>query len=269
MLTRSFCHFRGVKRDGERHLWRHGILGWDDVERGVPSGILSPAKTASLREQVAVTRQALLARDAGHFLTRLPVAERPRVLGDFAAETGYLDIETDGLYEGARVTTVALFSQDGVRVFVRGQNLDRLPAAIEGLRLLVTYNGKRFDMPILQREFGQEFGVPHLDLCPVLHAWGHYGGLKAIERRLGIAGRTTGGLDGNDAVLLWQHYVEQGDAEALRLLLRYNASDVLTLEPLAWKAWRWAMDGYPLQLPVPPSRLCPNHLQTPWGSLAL
>ena len=67
-----------------------------------------------------MTRQALLARDAGHFLTRLPVAERPRVLGDFAAETGYLDIETDGLYEGARVTTVALFSQDGVRVFVRG-----------------------------------------------------------------------------------------------------------------------------------------------------
>ena len=58
-----------------------------------------------------------------------------------------------------------------------------------------------------------------------------YGGFKAVERQLGIPRllRDVGGLD---AIRLWWRYQNDGDRDALRMLLAYNREDVANLKVL-------------------------------------
>ena len=54
------------------------------------------------------------------------------------------------------------------------------------------------------------------------------GGLKAVEKYPGIR-RTTPGMNGRDALYLWDRYEKCGDHQALQMLLDYNREDVINL----------------------------------------
>lgn len=60
------------------------------------------------------------------------------------------------------------------------------------------------------------------------------GGLKVVERLLGIKRRLTG-VDGYIAVHLWYDYVNNNNKEALQTLLAYNEEDVVNLRVLRRK----------------------------------
>ncbi len=146
----------------------------------------------------------------------------------------YIDIETD---ESRVITVVGVFRPDrGVRQWVR-PNFSRLDLLnfLDGVERLMSYNGARFDLPILKEQLGADLEAmfTHRDL--LLDCWAHdlKGGLKNVERRLGIH-RDTEGLDGLAAIRLW-HAHRRGDADALEVLLRYNREDVENLEILAIK----------------------------------
>jgi uncharacterized protein YprB with RNaseH-like and TPR domain len=57
------------------------------------------------------------------------------------------------------------------------------------------------------------------------------GGLKAVERQLGIERRLKD-VNGWEAVKLWWRYVDSFDLEALDRLLEYNREDVVNLKAL-------------------------------------
>ena len=57
------------------------------------------------------------------------------------------------------------------------------------------------------------------------------GGLKKIEKMLGIV-RETEGLNGYDAVKLWKKWVEKKDKSALKKLIIYNKEDVVNLKKI-------------------------------------
>ena len=144
----------------------------------------------------------------------------------------YLDVETD---EGRRLTVVGVFRPDReVRQWVR-PNFSRIELLnfLDGVDLLMSYNGARFDLPIIRDQLGTnlELMFNHRDL--MLDCWARNlkGGLKKVERRLGIH-RDTEGVDGLAAIRLW-HAHRRGDPAALPLLLRYNREDVENLEALA------------------------------------
>jgi uncharacterized protein YprB with RNaseH-like and TPR domain len=61
-----------------------------------------------------------------------------------------------------------------------------------------------------------------------------YGGLKSVERQLGIQRELTD-IDGWVAVQLWESYVQYDDKESLSRLLAYNREDVLNLKVLRQK----------------------------------
>ncbi|MDQ2730639.1 MAG: ribonuclease H-like domain-containing protein, partial [Armatimonadota bacterium] len=126
-----------------------------------------------------------------------------------------------------------LYDGNRVRQYVRGDNLDEFPEEIGEFDLLVTFFGSGFDIPMLRRTFRKlPFNMLHADLCHALHRLGHKGGLKAIERSLGIhRSSQTDGLSGWDAVRLWREY-QDGSEESLATLLAYNADDIVNLEPL-------------------------------------
>src|SRR3972149_7844728 len=104
----------------------------------------------------------------------------------------YLDIETTGLSPSdCMVTVVGLYicNGDDTRVIqLVGKDItrDSLADALEGVNMLHTYNGSRFDLPFLQGCVGIDLTriLPHRDL--MFDCWKNnlYGGLKAVERQL-------------------------------------------------------------------------------------
>src|SRR5205807_7967986 len=149
----------------------------------------------------------------------------------------YLDIGAAGGMSSGNLTVVGLYDWLRLRQFVRGDNLDAFPDAIERASVLVTFFGSGFDLPFLRRSFGMKFPQLHVDLCFLLKRLGYSGGLKQVEGRFGIArGPQTAGLSGLDAVDLWWKY-RRGDDSALDRLLAYNADDVLNMEHLLEAAY--------------------------------
>jgi len=197
--------------------------------------------------------ERLEACDAPYFDAALPSSDRWRLYPDFLEHAAFLDIETTGLSSAYNVTTlVGVLDRDGFTAYLRGDNLDELPHALKRYRLIVTFNGARFDLPFLRAEFarsGQENlfdHVAHLDLMYALRRAGFRGGLKAIERAAGV-GRPgqLADLDGFDAVRLW-HMGQEGEPDAVPTLIRYNAEDVVSLPRLAERAIRDLAAGTPL-----------------------
>jgi hypothetical protein len=124
-------------------------------------------------------------------------------------------------------------------LFVKGVNLDQFPAYIAQFPLLVTFNGSQFDVPFLRAHFPRvRLDQAHIDLRFVLRSLGYRGGLKAIERNLGLTrDAAIQNVDGFEAVRLWHRY-RRGDRAALMKLALYNLTDVVNLVELVQIALR-------------------------------
>jgi len=111
--------------------------------------------------------------------------------------------------------------------------MDDIVEEFEKYDFLVTFNGARFDLPFIRREFPQaDLDKLHADLMYPLRRISLTGGLKKIEVELGITrSEDVAGITGFDAVRLWHQY-ERGDQEALELLLEYNRADIVNLETI-------------------------------------
>jgi len=151
----------------------------------------------------------------------------------------YLDIETTGLSPwDSNITVVGIHLYDGYdTTFIQlvGEEIsyERVLEALEGVNMLYTYNGSRFDLPFIYCRLGINLAklFSHRDL--MYDCWRNnlYGGFKAVERQLGIQRRLKN-IDGYEAVRLWWRYVDYFDLDALNLLLEYNKEDVLNLKVL-------------------------------------
>ncbi len=232
MLERTFCHIPGVSPRIEALIWERGILSWDEFLAASESP-LTPARAVAAGEELRRSRASLKADDVSYFGRLLPSREEWRLFSTFRHTAAYLDIETTGLGSPAdHITTIALYDGRSVHHYVHGENLDDFSRDIRRYGLIVTYNGKRFDIPFIERTLGIAMPQPHIDLMHVLHSLGIKGGLKGCERQLGIARDGLEGVDGYFAVLLWRDYVESGRRASLETLLAYNCADAVNLETL-------------------------------------
>ena len=154
----------------------------------------------------------------------------------------YLDIETTGLSpSGSEITVIGIHICKGkeenfVQLVGRDIDADSLLEALEGVQVIHTYNGHRFDLPFIHRKLGVNLEelFAHRDL--MYDCWRNNlrGGLKSVECQLGID-RDSVGIDGLEAVRLWWRYVETFDLDALNVLLKYNKEDVQKLKVLKEK----------------------------------
>lgn len=151
----------------------------------------------------------------------------------------YLDIETTGLSPSCHeITVIGIYLPDSAEnnvIQLVGDNITdiNLLEALDGVDTIYTYNGSRFDLPFIhvhhKVDLINQFG--HCDLMH--HCWKQklYGGLKSVERQLGID-RSLKGINGYEAVRLWWKYVNDYDTDALATLLEYNREDVVNLKAL-------------------------------------
>ncbi len=229
MLRHTFCHLPGVAAQTEQRLWSAGLTTWEHAL----SRLAAPRPPRRLRaEDLHESARRHAGGDAGWFHERLPSAQSWRLWADFRADCAYLDIETTGLSDSAVVTTAALYDGQHVRTYVRGDNLEQFARDVQAYRLLVTYNGKCFDLPILRRCLRCRLDQAHIDLRYVLANLGLRGGLKGCERQVGIARPGLEEVDGVVAVLLWHDYQRRQDRRSLETLLAYNVQDTVNLEML-------------------------------------
>jgi uncharacterized protein YprB with RNaseH-like and TPR domain len=151
----------------------------------------------------------------------------------------YLDIETTGLspeYCEITVVGIHLVGKHVTRTvqLVGGEaNLEGILNTLRNVDIIYTYNGSRFDLPFIDRRLGVHLAglCPHRDL--MYDCWRNnlYGGLKKVERQLGII-RHLPDINGFEAVRLWWRYVNDYDETALATLLEYNREDIVNLKIL-------------------------------------
>jgi len=234
MLEHTFCHIPGVGLLTEQKLWAVGLHRWGDFDRFREQPL--PLKKSGNRflEMYLQQSSARLQQEDPHFFARLLSPDQHwRLFREFRNAVAYVDIETTGMGGyGDHITTVALYDGKSISWYVHGENLPQFAADIQRYRVLVTYNGKRFDVPFIERDLGLHLDQVHIDLRFVLASLGYRGGLKGCERQLGIGRDELDGVDGFWAVLLWDEYARHGRRKALETLLAYNILDVVNLEAL-------------------------------------
>lgn len=182
--------------------------------------------------------------------------EEMRLLGGYGARPLFLDTETTGLMGGAGTLAilVGIGTLEGGRLHVVQHYLSdydqeedmiaRVDAAVRESDVLVTYNGKSFDIPLLRSRFVMArqnptpLDVEHIDLL--------HGARRVYKRRLYSCTLTDiesqvldiereEDLPGKLVPEYWFRYVREGDQALMDEILRHNEQDIVSLALLLGK----------------------------------
>ncbi len=232
MLKNTFCHIPGIGVQTEYYLWSSGVLSWDTLmDKDLIS--LSQNEKKSLTDHIKQSFKHLENNNPCYFTELLPFNQHWRLFPDFRHSTAYLDIETTGLSSlGNYITTIALYDGQSIFHYVKGDNLEDFKEDIKKYKVIVTYNGKCFDIPFIENHLKIKMNHAHIDLRYVLKSLGYTGGLKGCEKQLGVDRNELDGINGYFAVLLWNDFKKNKNQKALETLLAYNIQDVVNLETL-------------------------------------
>lgn len=246
MLFNTFCHIQRIGLITETRLWNAGIDNWDLFINHSEEIPLSRNKVASMLPVLEESSRQLDSGNPHYFIRHLPVNQYWRLFSHFRDTVAYLDIETTGLENWCNeITTIALYDGQRVHTYVNGQNLDDFVRDIEQFKIIVTYNGRCFDVPFIEHYFKTHLNHVHIDLRYILKSLGFSGGLKGCERQMGIDRGDLSDIDGYYAVILWDAYKRTGNETNLKMLLDYNSADARNLETLMVMAYKMKLKGTP------------------------
>lgn len=237
MIRRTFLILPALGKKREINLWRDGILDWNDFVSTPKIKGISDLKKEQMDSLLTQADGFLDNYQSEYFSKILPSVEHWRLLNRFWDDVAYLDIETSGRSRYAHITVVGIYYKGEMTSLVRGidLNFENLSKALKDAKTLVTFNGSSFDLPIL--EYHYPFSVPKVPHCDLRHACrraDYTGGLKNIEKEMGMCReKEIEYMTGEEAVYLWHAWERSKSKNALKLLKKYNEEDVMNLEPIA------------------------------------
>ena len=237
MITNTFIFLEKVGDKIERNIWNNGIYDWDSfLNRQNIKGLARHRKLYYDRKLLNA-RKALYNFDSGYFLDLLPQSEMWRLYEFFKEDAIFLDIETTGLGKASDITVIGIYDGINTKIMIKGINLDyaALKKELRRYKLVVTFNGAAFDLPFIEKIYPNLLPkIPNFDVKSVTDKLGLKGGLKNIEKILGI--KRSSIIDkfyGGDALALWRMYRATGDEYYLNLLVEYNEYDIINLKIVA------------------------------------
>jgi len=234
VLRNTFIHIPGIGRNTENQIWQSNILNWQEFLEKSHHLSISPARKKIIDFHLQRSVKAYRNQDHSFFFKQIPIKEHWRVYPEFKKNCCFLDIETTGLdrYHDD-ITLIGLYNGEQSKFFVSGKNMHEFQDEINKYSLIVTFNGRCFDLPFIQAKFPQlDFNKFHIDLRFALRELGYLGGLKRIEQQLEInRDSELKDITGFEAVRLWYKY-RRGNPEALELLKKYNRADIENLKTL-------------------------------------
>jgi len=217
----------------------------------------------TLAELLAQPRElaAHLARDE-----RLAGVEHQRIAFVDTETTGlaggtgtYAFLVGVGVFEGDRFTIHQFFMRDYHEEPAQIQALGEL---FDGMEAVVSFNGKSFDLPLLETRFimtrqpPRLVGTPHLDLLPVARRLWKYRlescALSSLEAEVLGVRRAQADVPGWLIPSLYAEYTRTGDAREMPGIFYHNAQDILSLVTLA------AKQGALLAAPIVPETDVPG-----------
>lgn len=192
------------------------------------------------------------------------LAGEPELVGFDLARAAFLDTETTGLAGGAGTAAflIGVGFVEGDRFVVRqyfmrdyNEEAAMLRALAEDLarfEALVTFNGKMFDVPLLESRFRlnrQRFplsAAAHLDLLhPARRLWKlrlDSCRLQSLESALlGVARHRD--IPGEEIPHAYFRYVRSRDPRAVGRIFDHNRVDIVSLAALAALACQWVSEG--------------------------
>ena len=166
-------------------------------------------------------------------------------------DIGVLDIETTGLNPARNKFVLGgLFNlRDKTlhQVFAESRSeeekaLNEFAAEVSKLDMVVTYNGKHFDMPFIAKRLNahrlQPVSPYNLDIYLVLNGHSPLKKFvpnlkqKTVENYMGLWQTRADEISGGESVQLYNEYEKTGDAGLERKILLHNSDDVLQLTRL-------------------------------------
>ncbi|HUL73324.1 MAG TPA: ribonuclease H-like domain-containing protein [Vicinamibacterales bacterium] len=190
---------------------------------------------------------------------------RLKSLSSWADRVVFFDVETTGLSGGAGTLAFLAgcgwFEGDGFRVrqfFLSGPAgehamLDALGAIFDEASLLVTFNGRSFDVPVMEmrwafhRRATPTDDLPHLDMLPpARRLWGidaeHSCSLTSLEQLL-LGVHRHGDVPGFEIPTRYFQFLRTGDPATVEGVLEHNRLDVISLAAVTAHALRLARGG--------------------------
>ena len=238
MIDKSFIFLERVGSRLEEKIWKSGIRDWDCFLTMEKVKGLSRHRKLYYDRKITDAKKALYNFDSGYFLGLLPQSEMWRLYDFFREDVVFVDIETSGFgRKEDYITVFGLYDGISTKIMIQGINLDYglLKKELERYKLIVTFNGASFDIPFAEKRHPGLFPkVPNFDVKHLAGKLGLKGGLKSIEKSLGIKRKDViGSVSGGDAFRLWRTYRATGDEHYLNLLVEYNEEDIINLKTVA------------------------------------
>lgn len=229
ILQNTFIHIPGIGQETEKSIWKNDILNWEEFMSNYET--LQLNRKEHIYHNLKLSQEAFEKKDHEFFAKNIPGNQQWRLYPHF--KPCFLDIETTGLDKFRNhITTIAIYDGENTKTYVQGINLEEFKEDIQKYPLIITFNGRCFDIPFIEAQMNIKMNQPHIDLRWSLKELGYQGGLKRIERVLGISREAEiGDVSGLEAVRLWYRY-KAGNMQALETLLKYNEADVVNLKAL-------------------------------------
>jgi uncharacterized protein len=237
MLKNTFIHIPKISRDTEIKIWNSDVYSWQDFLDNEHKIRMPSARKSVIANNLQESIDALHKKNYS-FFSALPTSQHWRMYSELKEKTCFLDIETTGLSKVYNdITLIGMHSDNGTKIFVKGDNLEKFENELKKYQMIVTFNGRCFDLPFIRQKFpGTVINQYHADLRFIMADLGFRGGLKSIEKQRGITrDDELDGVDGFEAVRLW-HRFKKGDDSALATLKKYLTADVENLKFLIDKA---------------------------------
>ena len=232
ILFSSFKHIAGISAKKETEFWNDKILNLIQLK----DKIYSQEKLFGLsnRDYVIKSISDILHGELQDILNELNKksgrSDYYRVAYSFPEDVMFLDIETTGLSQiYHHITVVGWIINGKYNYWLPGMDKKCFLDAYNKSKMIVTFNGTKFDCPFLNSTFIDIdiLNKPNLDLMYLCRSFGYKKGQKIIEERVGFERPVMlKAHDGKEAIVLWYNFLF-GDASALEELLLYNYYDIL------------------------------------------
>ena len=226
LLFHSFLQIKGISPKKERAYWKNGIRSLSQLDEVRNS---QQSLFADENEESA-SIYALERADAAYFLDRLKQHDYYRIAYSFPEDVMFLDIETTGLSTVYHYVTLIGWMMNGkYNYWLQGTNPKKFWDAVRSAKMIVTFNGKRFDCKFLDHAFQTDYfsQKPNLDLMHFCRRFRLVNGQKEIEQRTNfLRPESLKETDGKEAIALWYRFLF-GQDEALEQLITYNFYDIL------------------------------------------
>ena len=240
MITQSFIFLERVGHKIEQTIWNNGIYDWDNFLKNQKIKGMSRYRKLYYNRKILNAKKALYNFDSSYFIDLLPQSEMWRLYDFFKEDAVFLDIETTGLSKlHDDITVFGLYDGLNTKLMIKEINLDykSLKKELDKYKLIVTFNGASFDLPFIEKRYPNLLPkIPNFDVKSLTDKLGLKGGLKNIEKELGVKRKEIiEEFNGGDALTLWRMYRATGDDYYLNLLVEYNEYDIMNLKLVAEK----------------------------------